>query len=569
MHDRLTELAIIHGSDKFGMHDYTPNYYDILKGLEHSEFNLMEIGVGGYGRKYEGGYSLKMWRDFFHKADITGIDIQEKVLDLGARIETFLGSQVDLEFLQDLLESRGPFQIMLDDGSHINEHVVQSFDYLYEHLLPSGFYIAEDLQTAFYPIRGGSLEGTQPNSVFYFADIQQNIRDRSDILNVRRFHNIVSIEKPSAEHKADLKSDLTHLMRRFQGQSAKALMIGLTQDHADAIADAIEENQVDLSAFTTTSTATMEAIANHDIDLVFVVGHTDQNIAILTKTLASLRDGAMWIYLDPKGEIAPDLSAHLHRLFVNIDHLEMVNKFPDAETLAGAERAYEMSTYHTLTNVVVGPNNFPSNANYTGDHEVVKAYVQRSLEVIDRVTDGYALFSLEHFYKQAGREDLRARAVDRVDITDIFGSSHYVQKLNDNTGRYSSDQKVALIERGLKLQPKNTSFIINAGQFYRSEERFEDAVVLFNLALELDPTHNSALTLLAQTYLQLGDLEKAEDAARSCQKNAPEVIAPYSILARVYRESKGTINILPLFEIGSEFLGDNPAFVALYERIKA
>ncbi len=33
MRDPLTQLAILYGTDKFGYHDYTPNYFKLLKHL--------------------------------------------------------------------------------------------------------------------------------------------------------------------------------------------------------------------------------------------------------------------------------------------------------------------------------------------------------------------------------------------------------------------------------------------------------------------------------------------------------------------------------------------------------
>ena len=569
MHDRLTELAIINGTDKFGMHDYTPNYYDILKGLEQSNFNFLEIGVGGYGQKNQGGYSLKMWRDFFQNAEITGFDIHHKELELGERIEVACGSQVDPEFLKELREKRGPFQVILDDGSHINEHVVQSFDILYPHLLPEGFYIAEDLQTAFYPARGGSLEGTQPNSVFYFADIQQDLQNRPDILNVRRFHNIVSFEKPSAQHVADLQSDLCHLMRRFKGQNLRVLMVDPTPEYTKAVDQAAFDNQISLSGHSTSSQKAKDVIANGQYNLVIVAGTAEQDTEILNASLMNLNDGAMWIYLDPNDQKSPDLSTYLHRLFVNIDHTEIRINFPDSDTLAVAPRAYEMSTYHNLTNIVVGPNNFPSNANYTGDSEIVQAYVQRSKDIVDQVTDGYALFQLEVWYKKTGNPDLSAKMVHQSDISDVFSPSQIVAKIRDDSGRYTNEQKFSLIERSLKSYPKSVGIMITFGQFYRSLNQFENAIEVFQQALELQPENKTTQSLLAQSYIQLGNLEKAEELSRSLQESFPEDIISYLALERLYKASEGAIDVLPIFEAKEALPANNEQFTALRNRIEA
>jgi len=48
--------------------------------------------------------------------------------------------------------------IIIDDGSHINEHVITSFNTLFPYLKDGGIYIIEDLQTAYLPHYGGNAE---------------------------------------------------------------------------------------------------------------------------------------------------------------------------------------------------------------------------------------------------------------------------------------------------------------------------------------------------------------------------------------------------------------------------
>jgi demethylmacrocin O-methyltransferase len=51
------------------------------------------------------------------------------------------------------------FDIILDDGSHINDDVIQSFKIMFPKIRKGGVYIAEDLQTSYwsnhYGYRGG------------------------------------------------------------------------------------------------------------------------------------------------------------------------------------------------------------------------------------------------------------------------------------------------------------------------------------------------------------------------------------------------------------------------------
>ena len=70
----LTEIAARLRTDKWGGHFYTPHYERHLGHLRRREFTLLEIGIGGYDRK-RGGASLKMWKRFFRRAQIVGLEI--------------------------------------------------------------------------------------------------------------------------------------------------------------------------------------------------------------------------------------------------------------------------------------------------------------------------------------------------------------------------------------------------------------------------------------------------------------------------------------------------------------
>ena len=48
--------------------------------------------------------------------------------------------------------------IIIDDGSHLNRHVVKSFQVLFPLLADDGIYVAEDTQTAYWPGEGGSSD---------------------------------------------------------------------------------------------------------------------------------------------------------------------------------------------------------------------------------------------------------------------------------------------------------------------------------------------------------------------------------------------------------------------------
>lgn len=154
--DPLTRLSIRHGTDKFGPHFYTRLYHELFFQLRDRPIRLLEIGVGGYDLKTIGGASLAMWADYFSSGQITGIDIAEKRLTLNPRIKIYQGSQDDPILLKKICDERGPFDIIIDDGSHVPKQVVTSFHLLFPSLADGGLYVIEDVQTAFWPRFGGS-----------------------------------------------------------------------------------------------------------------------------------------------------------------------------------------------------------------------------------------------------------------------------------------------------------------------------------------------------------------------------------------------------------------------------
>jgi hypothetical protein len=130
--DPLTRLAIKYGTDKWGAHFYTPLYHELFSQLRERPVRLLEIGVGGDHLKTVGGASLAMWAEYFSSGQITGIDIVEKRLALNPRVRLLQGSQADPAFLKKVCDERGPFDIIIDDGSHVPKQLVTSFNILFQ-----------------------------------------------------------------------------------------------------------------------------------------------------------------------------------------------------------------------------------------------------------------------------------------------------------------------------------------------------------------------------------------------------------------------------------------------------
>ena len=155
----LREIALETRTDKEGAHFYADAYERHFGHLRSRAIALLEIGVGGYADPERGGESLRMWKEFFPRARIIGIDIHPKTGIAEDRITILQGDQSDPAFLDDVAARYGPFDIVVDDGSHVCAHVIASFQRLFGHLAVDGIYAIEDLQTSYWARTYGGSSG--------------------------------------------------------------------------------------------------------------------------------------------------------------------------------------------------------------------------------------------------------------------------------------------------------------------------------------------------------------------------------------------------------------------------
>lgn len=155
----LAKLATIFGTDKWGLHWYAQHYERHFGPLRWKRLTLLEIGIGGEEDPLAGGASLRSWKWFFPRGQIVGVDIYDKKAHETRRIRTFRGSQTDAEFLRSVIAEIGNPQIIVDDGSHRNDHVITTFNVLFPLLRDGGIYVIEDMQSSYWPSFGGAPAG--------------------------------------------------------------------------------------------------------------------------------------------------------------------------------------------------------------------------------------------------------------------------------------------------------------------------------------------------------------------------------------------------------------------------
>lgn len=123
--------------DKGTAHSYLEVYENIFNSRREN-ISLLEIGVSR-------GYSLMLWKDFFINSKIIGLDIN--ISNLIFKPNGFEVYEVDAtkEFnLNEILKDQ-KFDFIIDDGSHLLDHQISSFNILFPRLKNNGIYLIEDI----------------------------------------------------------------------------------------------------------------------------------------------------------------------------------------------------------------------------------------------------------------------------------------------------------------------------------------------------------------------------------------------------------------------------------------
>lgn len=189
----LAQLFNFYGSDK-DRNGYSQIYHTLFDSIKDQKLNILEIGIGtlipnvsssmvGIALEhYKPGGSLRAWRDYFKNSNIYGFDIQEDTQFKEDRITTYLCNSTDRINVNETIEFISndnddfKFDIIIDDGSHHDEHQLLTLKYLYSHLKQGGFYIIEDIYI-------GSRITTQPHLLttlckgdpYFFVGVSNNV----------------------------------------------------------------------------------------------------------------------------------------------------------------------------------------------------------------------------------------------------------------------------------------------------------------------------------------------------------------------------------------------------------
>ena len=120
------------------------HYFDIyhrhLNKFVGQAVHLLEVGI------YSGG-SLQMWSNYLgEKAHIYGVDIEEACRAYESeKTSIFIGDQSDRNLWRQIKQAAPTIDVVLDDGGHLPEQQIATFEEMLPHIRPGGVYICEDI----------------------------------------------------------------------------------------------------------------------------------------------------------------------------------------------------------------------------------------------------------------------------------------------------------------------------------------------------------------------------------------------------------------------------------------
>jgi hypothetical protein len=107
-------------------------------------------------------------------------------MNLGERVHIEQGDITDRRVVRHLGETYGPFDIIIDDGSHRCDDVMMAWAYLWEFLKDGGWYVVEDLQTSYWSEYGGSSERTGETTIGWIFGLINHLHYAD--LNIANYH---------------------------------------------------------------------------------------------------------------------------------------------------------------------------------------------------------------------------------------------------------------------------------------------------------------------------------------------------------------------------------------------
>lgn len=152
--DSLNNLFEKHGSDK-NKHGYDILYAYLFMKISINP-RILEIGIGtndkniasNMGVEGKPGASLKAFSEYFPNSEIYGADVDTNILFNSGNIETFYLDQNDILTFDNVKIENKQFDLIIDDGLHMQSANMNTVRFALQKLNPGGFLVIEDIPTS-------------------------------------------------------------------------------------------------------------------------------------------------------------------------------------------------------------------------------------------------------------------------------------------------------------------------------------------------------------------------------------------------------------------------------------
>jgi len=193
----LLELSTKYTTDKETTHNYISNFYEnAFADYREKPITLIEIGV-------QGGGSIKLWRDYFDKAKLIGIDTDPQPQNLSETNNfTFIhGDAYSREICNQIPDA----DIIIDDGPHGYICQIRFLILYLPKLNKDGILVIEDIQQKHLP-----PSVTHDDSILVaFDDIVELVSD-----NLGRKYEINKFFPPG-EDPSPYRDSIIYCVRRI------------------------------------------------------------------------------------------------------------------------------------------------------------------------------------------------------------------------------------------------------------------------------------------------------------------------------------------------------------------
>jgi len=144
--NKMYKLCRKYGTDKVTRHNYHNIFPFYIEKFYDKSGGMIEVGL-------QKGSSLKMYLDLFPKMHIYGLDIEPSPTRGDRHTIIKCDQSLETDLKNAMAKIKHPIYFINDDGSHIPEHQVLTFNMTFPTLESGGVYIIEDIETSYWKRR--------------------------------------------------------------------------------------------------------------------------------------------------------------------------------------------------------------------------------------------------------------------------------------------------------------------------------------------------------------------------------------------------------------------------------